>query len=406
MAASTGAAIFITFTQTETLPAMKRIFLLTLILLAFKVSFAQPWPIGKTTVTFFDAERNNRAVNTAIYYPAVSTGNHVPAAEGVFPVISFGHGFVMVHTAYQYLWEALVPEGYILAFPTTESTAIPPPSHSDFGKDLIFVIQQLRSLSLDPASIFYGHVAPEAAVMGHSMGGGATFLGCAADTTITTQITLAAANTSPSAVQAAGSIQIPSLLFAGQNDCVTPPQQHQQPIYDSLASGRKAMITVLGGGHCFFADYNFNCSLGELTCSPSPSISRSQQQAVVIDFLKPWLEMTLRGNQGAWDLFYDSLMTSGRISYQLHWLTTGQRPVPKTLARAYPNPFRNQLNLECQSRACRIRIINIEGKEIHIAELMAHGRYALDTSVWPDGWYILHIESNEGFFIRKLLKRK
>jgi predicted dienelactone hydrolase len=401
-----AAAFFSNFTQTENTSAMKFILIILLAALSFKTTTAQPWPVGKTTINFVDPQRNNRVVNTAIYYPAVSAGSNMPAADGVFPVISFGHGFVMVHTAYQYLWEAFVPRGYILAFPTTESTAIPAPSHENFGMDLIFVVQQMRSEGLNPPSLFHGHIAQEAAVMGHSMGGGATFLGCSIDTSITTQITLAAANTVPSAVQAAGNISIPSLIFAGQNDCVTPPAIHQQPMYDSLAGGKKALITVLGGGHCYFADYNFNCSLGELTCSPSPSITRSEQQDVVVDFLNPWLEMTLKGNPDAWYVFYDSLMTSARIAYQLHWLTTGQRTVPNTLTRAYPNPFRKQLTLECQSRPCRIRIISIEGKEVHIADLPAHGRFELDTSAWPAGWYILHIESNEGLFVRKLLKRK
>ena len=81
---------------------------------------AQGYQIGKINTTFTDATRNNRQVPVAIYYPADVAGNAVPFAPGEFPVISFGHGFVMVHSAYQFLWEALVPSGYIVAFPLTE----------------------------------------------------------------------------------------------------------------------------------------------------------------------------------------------------------------------------------------------------------------------------------------------
>jgi len=52
-----------------------------------------------TTVTFVDSSRSNRQINTEIYYPAKSAGNNTPIATGVFPLITFGHGFVMAVSA-------------------------------------------------------------------------------------------------------------------------------------------------------------------------------------------------------------------------------------------------------------------------------------------------------------------
>jgi hypothetical protein len=69
-----------------------------------------------------------------------------------FPVISFGHGFVMVHTAYQFLWLDLVPKGYILAFPTTEGSLSP--SHLNFGLDLAFIISQMKGKTWMKTSMF------------------------------------------------------------------------------------------------------------------------------------------------------------------------------------------------------------------------------------------------------------
>src|SRR5690242_57008 len=83
--------------------------------------FAQPFQIGHTTITLIDSTRNNRAIPTEVYYPADVAGNNVPvtlATGDKFPVISFGHGFVMTWDAYQNIWDALVPEGFIIAFPT------------------------------------------------------------------------------------------------------------------------------------------------------------------------------------------------------------------------------------------------------------------------------------------------
>jgi hypothetical protein len=290
--------------------------LLILLCLGFQ-AFSQNHSIGSTTVNFIDPERNNRSISTAIYYPALSSGQNASIAPGQFPVIAFGHGFVMVHTAYNFLWTELVPKGYILAFPTTEGSFSP--SHLNFGLDLAFIVNQMKVEGQDASSFFYNAVAETSAVMGHSMGGGASFLACDGNQEPTTIVTFAAANTNPSAIGAAEGVTIPTLLFAGQNDCVTPPPVHQYPIYEATASQQKIIVDIIGGGHCFFADYNLFCAIGEGSCSPQPTISRSEQHAATLDFLNPWFEFMLKNNPDAWQVFLDSLQSSARITYQMDW---------------------------------------------------------------------------------------
>jgi len=53
-------------------------------------------------------------------------------------------------------------------------------------------------------------------------------------------ITFAATETSPSAISAARNINIPSLVFSADEDCVTPPATNQLPVYDSLTSNCKS----------------------------------------------------------------------------------------------------------------------------------------------------------------------
>ena len=125
-----------------------------IILLLFSVQFcfqlfAQQ--VGHTTVTFVDSSRSNRQISTEIYYPAITAGNNTPIAAGTFPVIAFGHGFVMTWSAYQNFWDLLVPKGYILAFPTTESNFSP--SHSDFGADLNFLISKIQSETMFKSNV-------------------------------------------------------------------------------------------------------------------------------------------------------------------------------------------------------------------------------------------------------------
>jgi pimeloyl-ACP methyl ester carboxylesterase len=273
---------------------------------------AQPYQTGQTTITFTDPDRNNRSIPTQIFYPANTSGSNVPVAAGEFPVIVFGHGFVMVYSAYEYLWQALVPQGYILVLPTTEGGFSP--NHLALGLDLCFLVGKMKSENLNPASLFFEHIAEGAAIMGHSMGGGAAFLACENFSDVSAMITFAAAETNPSAIQAAASIQVPALVFSGSNDCITPPPNHQVPMYNNLASSCKTFISITGGGHCYFADYNFNCAFGELTCSPSPTITRSQQHAIILNHLIPYLEFHLKGNQQSWITFNNLLNNPSGIT--------------------------------------------------------------------------------------------
>ena len=320
-------------------------FILALLILCSSLSAQQ---IGHTTLTFIDSLRNNRQIATEIYYPATSAGNNTPIAAGVFPLITFGHGFVMVWSAYQNFWDFLVPEGYILAFPTTEGSFSP--SHADFGKDLKFLIAKIQSSGVG-AVIPSASVGTTSAIMGHSMGGGCSFLAAENNLMITTLVSFASANTNPSSITASQQVSVPTLLFSGTNDCVTPPSQHQNIMYDSTAAAFKTQVNITGGGHCFFANSNFNCSFGENTCSPSPTITRAEQQSVINNFLKLWLAYFLKNDcQKAQD-FQDSLSMSSKISYRQSQAIgcftgiTNSNFYPNSF-KVFPNPFSTQTTLQ------------------------------------------------------------
>ena len=158
----------------------QRIFLLVIYFIVFSsgtLMQAQPYAIGHTTITIVDSSRGNRSISTEIYYPADAAGINVPMStlnNEKFPVLIFGHGFLMTWDAYQNIWESLVPRGFIMAFPKTEGSISP--SHLEYGKDLAYVSNQVYNLSLLPNTIFTNRVSFMNAVMGHSMGGGAAFL--------------------------------------------------------------------------------------------------------------------------------------------------------------------------------------------------------------------------------------
>lgn len=284
-------------------------------------SYAQH-QIGHTTITFQDANRSNRNIQTEIYYPAQVAGNNTTAVQDTFPVIVFGHGFVMAWDAYQNIWEEFVPQGYIMVFPRTEGSIIGT-NHQEFGWDLQYLVTQMQIEGATPSSLLYQVVAPETALMGHSMGGGSAFL--AADSLVTngninlkTLVGLAPAESTTngvSSIRSAKSVTVPSLIFSGAQDGVTPPNDHHVPMYDSLASTCKTFISIIGGAHCYFAEPNFNCDFGESTSSTGISITRGEQHDTYFDFLKDWLNYTLKYDCEAISVFNDSLMNSGRITH-------------------------------------------------------------------------------------------
>lgn len=300
---------------------MKTLFTLCCLILGINYSSFAQHAIGHTTITFQDPARNNRAIETEIYYPAQSTGTNTSALTDSFPVLVFGHGFVMAWSAYQNIWEALVPEGYILVFPRTEGNIFST-DHQAFGWDLEFLVSEMQTEGNTSSSILFGAVGESTALMGHSMGGGAAFLAAEAlclngNTNLKTLIGLAPAESTTngvSSIASAANVSVPSLIFSGSQDGVTPPADHHIPMYDSLASSCKLFINVLGGAHCYFANANFNCDFGEGTSSSGISISRLEQQAVTMDFLNLWLDYNLKGVCEAHTILDDSLATSTRIT--------------------------------------------------------------------------------------------
>jgi pimeloyl-ACP methyl ester carboxylesterase len=291
---------------------MKKFTFISVLLFLTLRTLAQPFSIGSTTITFTDPSRSNRAIETDIYYPANAAGSNVSVANGQFPVIAFGHGFVMNVSAYQNIWSALVPQGYIVALPKTEGSILP--NHTNFGRDLAFVISALQQAGTTSGNLFNGRISATSAVMGHSMGGGAAMLSVQYNPSITVVAGLAPAETNPSASAAAQQINRPALIFAGGNDCVTPASQHSRLIYDNLTSSCKWYLSLNGGSHCQFANQNFNCSFGEATCSPSPTISRATQQSLVNEYLIPWLDFELKSDCNPWVLLQSNLNNDSRLT--------------------------------------------------------------------------------------------
>jgi predicted dienelactone hydrolase len=361
--------------------------------------FAQQYQVGHIQKTFIDQARANRNIPVEIYYPSTFAGNNVSVASGQFPVIVFGHGFSMSWSAYQYFWDSIVPYGYIVALPTTEGSFSP--SHTDFAKDMAFVISAMKTEGLNNSSDFFGAIDGTSALMGHSMGGGCAFLAQQYDTTVTAISTFAGAVTTPSSVTAAQSIHKPSLIFAGANDCVAPPVQHQLPMYDSLASLCKTYVSIDGASHCQFADINTICYFGEGTCTPQATITEADQQNELIALLLPWLNFYLKGDCQSGGTFQSVLSASAGISFQqnctVNCTTTGiMNRSKESNVVVYPNPFSVETTVFVGDRLNNsiVLIKDVFGKQVFKGSLAFETEFKIDRKSISSGLYVLQIVQN------------
>ncbi|MBL0340581.1 MAG: hypothetical protein IPP71_06490 [Bacteroidetes bacterium] len=255
---------------------------------------AQLWNIGNTVITFVDASRGNRQIETVIFYPADVSGNQVALgspSDKKFPVIVFGHGQEIAWTNYQYLWDRLVVKGFILAMPLTETGSNP--DVTEFAKDLAFVAAEFTTMRFDPASFFYKRHNSKSCVMGHGMGGGAATLAVQYNPAITTLVTLAATETVPSAIAAASNITIPAVVIGGGEDCVAPISSNQMPMFNNLASDCKTFINQLDASHCNFAQNAGACTSSEVLCNGFPTSYQSTNLTstyFVVSFLRYYMK--------------------------------------------------------------------------------------------------------------------
>jgi hypothetical protein len=272
--------------------------------------------LGHRTMTWLDAARANRSVPSELYYPAEVAGDDVPVAAGSFPVVVCGHGYIMDAASPRNLAENLVPLGFIVMLPDTETGLFP--SHDDFGKDIAFLARTLQDEGAAPSSPFFGRVSPLSAASGHSMGGGAAHLAVADHAAsygveLATIATLAAARTSPSSITAAAAITAPALYLADDRDCALQQGGAPSDHYAAVGSSCKTLLTIQDGRHCHHVYPTFLCELGDC----ATGIDGDLQRQIVADYLVPWFEWTLKGRSEALARFNALMASDPRLhSYQ------------------------------------------------------------------------------------------
>lgn len=262
--------------------------LLVIIFLCNKVILGAPENPGQFKAGWINVNlnRDGRAFNAIIYYPARNEGSgaQIDTTAYPYPVIAFGHGFAMQISYYTSLFKHLSSHGFIVIAPQ-----FPDVSHLQLAYDLIFCLNYIKSQNSNPQSIFYKKVDVEKmGLSGHSMGGGASLLASGIDTTISVVAPLAAAETNPSAINSMNKIKSIVYLITAQSDGITPPSTNQIPMYNN-AFPIKAIPTIKGANHTKFMDtriWDWTDPRGYLSASEQLRITRRYLTSIFSLFLK------------------------------------------------------------------------------------------------------------------------
>ena len=149
-----------------------------------------------------------------------------PRAGRGLAAIAFGHGWLQPTARYDELLRHLASWGVVVAAPATQLNVLA--SHSQFATDLRTALDLCTTARLGDGAI---SVDPrKLGLAGHGMGGGCAVLAAAADNRCRAVVTLALAETLPSAVAAARCCAMPGLHVVGDNDLLAPAVGHAKPV--------------------------------------------------------------------------------------------------------------------------------------------------------------------------------
>ena len=360
-----------------------------LIVLAFSLLIAgrlcAQFELGHVSANYIDPARSDRSIACEVYYPSTSTGDAVPVAEGMFPFIAFGHGFVMDYTAYQNITDVLVQEGYILIYVETEGGFAP--AHADFGLDLAYVADHFFEENATAGSLFQSHLIDRCAIMGHSMGGGATWLAANTSESVDCIAGLAPAETNPSAIAAASNVTVPAIVLSGSSDAVTAPADNHTPIFESTASACKYFVNIIDGSHCGYANSGSLCDFGELFFA---GLSREEQQQITHELLLAWFDVYLRDNAASNEVLqlYDEMQGNTETTIECV-VSVAQSDAQGMLV--FPNPCTESLFLESDaSGSMTYSVMDLTGKVVASGVLMfSGGRAEVSTVQLPAGVFTI-----------------
>ena len=210
---------------------------------------AKPPPpsITRPTLEYF-AYRGPHRVATGSLAPAGMHGVvFAPTSGRRLPIVALGHGWLQSADRYADTMRYLASWGIIVVAPNTHRSVFS--SHQGLALDLSRALRMVASGQLG-GGLVRGDLR-RMGVLGHSTGGGAAMLAAAKDDAIKAVVTVTAAETRPSAIEAAGLVGVPTLHLVGSDDIFA--QSDGERIARSC-TGPAQLRVVKGSGHLGLAE--------------------------------------------------------------------------------------------------------------------------------------------------------
>ncbi len=171
-------------------------------------------------------------------------------AEGLgLPAVAFAHDWLQPAARYAGLLRHLASWGVVVAAPDSHRGALP--SHLRFAADLRTALDVCVGVRLGEGRISVD--GRRTALAGHGIGGGVALLAAADAPRLAAVVTLAVAQTRPSALDAARRVTAPTLHLAAERDTVSPAAGHAEPIA-AAAGGPVWLRTLRKAEHSGFLD--------------------------------------------------------------------------------------------------------------------------------------------------------
>lgn len=405
--------------------------LLTIITLHVITIYAQTFPVGHMSINFKDASRtggysisgaittstvSGRDIGTEVYYPASIAGDNKPVANGQFPIVVFGHGFVMGWDSYDNVYNSLASKGYIVLLPRTEGGFSP--NHGDFGNDLKYLANaglSLNTINTPTALIvFNGKVTQKAAIGGHSMGAGSSYLAAASNNNIECLFNCAAATTNPSSINSASLVTVPTLVISGERDCVADTTV-QNSHYNTLITSKKFHVIMKQLTHCDFGNgSNTNCVFGQSTSGCSSQVSNALAFPRYMNYIAPFLAAHLKNDCIEAQRFMDSINTNSSLRSGIKkqgtiaCTTTNINNLNyESELLVYPNPAHNQITVQHSSNSLinsRIEFYDVLGKRLYVECEEKNNLKTLNIESLENGVYFLVIYQSQQMQTFKIIK--
>ena len=170
--------------------------------------------------------------------------------EGLgLPAVAFGHDWLQPPSRYAELLRHLASWGIVAAAPASQRG--PLPSAARFSADLRTTLDVCAGVRLGDGRISVD--SRRTAFAGHGIGGGAALVAALGHPRVGAVVTIAVAQTRPSALDAAHDLTIPVLHLAAGKDTVTPAAGHAEPIAEA-GTGPVWLRTLDKATHTGFLD--------------------------------------------------------------------------------------------------------------------------------------------------------